>query len=175
MKKILTYISIVTISVLISLLVSFILFQKKEKPTGYIELGKVYDEFELSKNLNAQFQTTATERKNYLDSLEFQVKNMYNQVSRNSEDKKLVETFELAQRQYLYQKEQIESAVSKLEEQYNEQIWTQLNEYIKQYGKEKGYAYIFGAEGSGTLMYANEGKNVTQEMINYINDKYQGT
>jgi len=173
MKKAVSYIVVAIVSVIISLAITYF-FIHKEKRTGYVQLGKVYNEFELSKKLNAQFKTTATSRKNYLDSLEFQVKNIYTQASKNRDDKQLQETFEQAQQHYAYQKKQIETVVDKLESQYSEQIWTQLNEYVKQYGKEKGYAYIFGAEGSGTIMYSTETEDLTEEMIQYINEKYQG-
>jgi outer membrane protein len=172
MKKVFPYIMVALVSISLSVIVSYTLL-KKERKTGFIQLGKVYSEFELSKNLNAQFKSTATNRKNYLDSLEFQVKNIYQQAS-NTNDKQLIETFEQAQRHYQYQKEQIENTVSKLEEQYNDQIWTQINEYVKEYGKEKGYDYIFGAEGSGTIMYSTEAEDLTEEMIQFLNNKYQG-
>jgi outer membrane protein len=174
MKKIVPFILVVLISITLSLTISYFLFKGVEKKTGYVQLGKVYDGFELSKNLNAQFKSTATNRKNFLDSLEFQVKNIYTQASENRDDKQLVEKFEQAQQYYQYQKEQIETTINKLETQYNEQIWTQLNEYVKEYGKEKGYDYIFGAEGSGTIMYSTETEDLTEDMILYINNKYQG-
>lgn len=174
MKKTLPFILVALISVILSLTISYFLFKGGEKKTGFVQLGKVYDGFELSKNLNAQFKITATNRKNFLDSLEFQVKNIYTQASENREDKQLLQNLEKAQQYYAYQKEQIETTVSKLESQYNEQIWTQLNEYVKEYGKEKEYSYIFGAEGSGTIMYFTETEDLTEEMIQYINNKYQG-
>lgn len=39
---------------------------------------------------------------------------------------------------------------------------------------KKGYRYIFGAEGSGVLMYADERNNITKEVIEYINARYKG-
>lgn len=172
MKKLLPFILVAIASVLLSVTVSYFLL-KKETKTGFIQLGKVYNDFELSKKLNTEFTATATNRKNFLDSLEFQVKNIYQQAS-TSKDQQLVERFERAQRQYQYQKEQIENTIGKLEEQYNEQIWKQLNEYVKEYGKEKKYDYIFGAEGSGTIMYSAETKDLTEEVLKYVNNKYQG-
>jgi outer membrane protein len=55
-----------------------------------------------------------------------------------------------------------------------EQIWNQLNSYVQEYGQEHGYDYILGATGDGGIMYASEAKNLNEEVISYINDKYNG-
>jgi hypothetical protein len=31
-----------------------------------------------------------------------------------------------------------------------------------------------GADGNGTLMYANDRFNISEEVTNYINDRYKG-
>lgn len=174
MKKILPYILVVIISTALSISTMLIINPSKKGKTGYIQLAKVFSEFELSKSLDAKLKQTTTIRKNMVDSLEFVAKTLYSQASNDQKNKKLVEEFEIAQRQYLYQKEQFEESAGAIEEQYNEQIWTQLNEYIKQYGQEKEYSYVFGAAGSGTIMYGSDAEDLTEEIIKYVNEKYQG-
>ena len=51
---------------------------------------------------------------------------------------------------------------------------TQLNEYIEDFGEENKLDYIFGANGTGTIMYGNESKDVTKEVVTYVNKKYVG-
>jgi outer membrane protein len=53
-------------------------------------------------------------------------------------------------------------------------IWTQLNQYITEYGKTKDYEYILGANGSGSLMYADSTLNITEEVTAFANKKYSG-
>lgn len=48
-------------------------------------------------------------------------------------------------------------------------IWEKINQKINEYGKEKGYDYIFGAKGDGSIMYASDAKDITKEVIAYIN------
>jgi outer membrane protein len=45
---------------------------------------------------------------------------------------------------------------------------------MQDYGKKHGYDFIYGAQGSGNLMYANGQKNITDEVLKYINERYQG-
>lgn len=57
---------------------------------------------------------------------------------------------------------------------YTAQVWQQINEYVNQYGKEHEYDYIFGATGNGTIMHADPSRDVTEEVIEYVNQKYEG-
>lgn len=174
MSKILPFLLTAIISAVVSVFVIILVYKPAQNKTGYVQLGKVYDEFELSKTLNAQFKQITSTKKNYIDSLEFQVKAIYTKVSNDKNNKTLHAEFEMAQRHYLYQKEQFEQSVGAMEEEYNDKIWKQLNEYVSQFGKENGYSYVFGADGSGTIMYGSEAHDVTVSVITYVNEKYQG-
>ena len=52
---------------------------------------------------------------------------------------------------------------------FDETIWKEINAKVTEYGKEKGIDFILGAKGDGTIMYANEAKEITKEIIEYIN------
>lgn len=174
MRKALSFFLTAVSSAVVSILVIVLVFKPAQTKTGYVQLGKLYDEFELSKTLNAQFKQITSTKKNYIDSLEFQVKAIYTKVSTDKNNKALQEEFEMAQRHYLYQKEQFEQSAGAMEEDYNNKIWKQLNEYVSQFGKEKGYSYVFGADGSGTIMYGGEAEDITSAVLTFVNEKYQG-
>jgi outer membrane protein len=57
---------------------------------------------------------------------------------------------------------------------FTDQIWKQLNQYVKDYGKDHGYKFIFGYDGQGAVMYGEEGANVTEQVKKYVNDRYKG-
>jgi outer membrane protein len=52
--------------------------------------------------------------------------------------------------------------------------WTEINKYIMEYGKENKFDMIHGVSGEGNLMYADEKLNVTDQVIEYMNNKYDG-
>jgi len=56
----------------------------------------------------------------------------------------------------------------------NNQMFTQLNQYIKEYGDQHGYTYIFGTTSDGNIMYAKESEEITEKVRVFINKKYQG-
>ena len=75
---------------------------------------------------------------------------------------------------YQYQQKQFQVQEAEYVEQSNQQLWHQINEYIKLYGEDEDYDYIFGATGNGSLMYAPETRDITRQVTQYINIRYAG-
>lgn len=48
-----------------------------------------------------------------------------------------------------------------------------LKKFIKSYGKEKGYAYIYGTGDAASILYAEDKFDITKEIIKALNDKYK--
>jgi outer membrane protein len=74
---------------------------------------------------------------------------------------------------FLTQREVEESYTSKVQDSYN-LIWDRINNYVKEYGEKNGYDYIFGANGDGTVMYADGSEDITNDITTYINLRYAG-
>lgn len=48
-----------------------------------------------------------------------------------------------------------------------------VKDFIKEYGKEKGYDYILSTGEVSTVLYAKDGQDITDEIIKLLNDKYK--
>jgi len=70
--------------------------------------------------------------------------------------------------------DQIKMNEQQLSETYTADIWKQINQSVNEYGKQKGYDFILGAVGNGSLMYGNESKDITADVILFVNKKYLG-
>lgn len=143
--------------------------------TAYVNLAEVYDSFEMKKELEADLDRTLIARKNILDSLKLNLESLGRQLeaSENPSEKD-ISIFQ-NKRNYLLQKErQFQEEEGKITAQYQTQIWNQLNKYVEAYGKENGYDFIHGADGSGSLMFANKGFDISTELSTYVNEKYKG-
>lgn len=44
---------------------------------------------------------------------------------------------------------------------------------FKDYGKEKGYDYIYGTGEAATVLYAKDNYDITKDIIKLVNDKYK--
>jgi outer membrane protein len=82
--------------------------------------------------------------------------------------------FQGLQNYYLQQKELFDGYSQELTMKYDEQILEQLSQYIKDYGFNNDYDYVFGATGDGNILYGAEPADITEEVIEYINASYQG-
>lgn len=148
---------------------------KKPKQIAYVEMGKIYEGFSLSKELNMELQNVLNTRKQLIDSLS-------QDLNRQAQELKLqtkktmadIERVAKVEEVYLYKKEMMEKDNQAISVNYNDKIWNQLNQYIADYGREKGMSLILGANGQGTIMYGNESENITQQVIEYVNSRYNG-
>ncbi len=51
-------------------------------------------------------------------------------------------------------------------------VLDEINAYLKQYGKDKGYTFILGATESGNIVYAADGTDITSEVLKGLNAQY---
>jgi len=48
-----------------------------------------------------------------------------------------------------------------------------VKKFIKDYGKEKGYDYIYGTGEAASILYAKDNYDITKEIVKLLNDKYK--
>jgi outer membrane protein len=54
-------------------------------------------------------------------------------------------------------------------------VVSEVKKFIKSYGKEKGYAYIYGTGDAASVLYAEDKYDITKEIIKLLNDKYKSS
>lgn len=54
----------------------------------------------------------------------------------------------------------------------NRQMIDNIERYVEEYNKDKGYSFIFSYSFGGNLMYGDEAYNITKEIIEGINEAY---
>ncbi len=54
-------------------------------------------------------------------------------------------------------------------------VVSSVKKFIKSYGKEKGYAYIYGTGDAASILFAEDKYDITNEIIKLINDKYKSS
>jgi outer membrane protein len=160
--------------IFLSFIVFFIYTNTTKRKIVYVKLGNLYDDFEMKKELEATYLNVQKARKEQLDSLELELKLLNNTLDAQGEKKELVQVFEIKKENYLLKKKQFSEDDALMQQQYSDKIRKQLNQYVTDYGKENKCDYIFGAEGSGVLMYAKEDDDRTAEVLIYVNNKFKG-
>lgn len=152
-------------------------FFQKNKKTAWVDLPKVFNEFEFKKELEKNYIKSEEARKKITDSLELELQIMLKSFEGKKETEITNEKkseFQIKRENYLRKKEQFQQDDAQMKSEFNGQIYKQLTQYVKDYGKEKDLAVVLGAEGSGVILYGDENNEVTTEVIDFINNKYKG-
>jgi len=153
---------IITVSLLAIALGGFTLWIKlSEKKQGYVSIQTVFDEFDYTKDVRKKITAEQQIGIRIIDSLKQQIPV---DAEPGANDEKI--------EKITYLRDQLVEREKAITADYNAKIWLKLNKYLNEFGAEEKYSFLFGAEGSGSLMYADSSLNVTREAIEYINKKY---
>jgi outer membrane protein len=160
---------------------SFSVYMFATRPKiAFVDLAKIYNGFELKKQLENQLDVVQQVRKKTLDSLELGLKMFSRNLQGLDPDKNKAEfqakanEFDMRKQDYLYKQKNFTDDNSTLTQQYDQQIWKQLNQYVKDYGDAHGYTYILGGDGTGNVMFSSKGQDITDELIIYTNQRFKG-
>ncbi len=68
----------------------------------------------------------------------------------------------------------IQKQIQEEDQKMTQTVINDINEYVKEYGKDHGYPIIFGAGGSGNIMYAEDAADLTEKVLEGLNQQYEG-
>lgn len=138
---------------------------------AYVDAALLFQEFEGKKEMEQQLEQLQKGQKQQLDSISLQLKAL--EAMAQKEDSNRARWMDL-QQYYNTLNQEYQAQQYQKSQEYTQAIWKQINQYTQEYGKEQGYDYILGAAGQHSLLYANEGKDITPAVVDYINQKYAG-
>lgn len=138
--------------------------------TGWINGQEVYDKYHLTIERQESFINQQTSKKEILDSLKNNIIALENDLRvKDNPKKERVEKYEQLVQMYRMQLDKFERESSETSNQYRAEILTKIQDKVKEYGKDHGYIYIYGDWETGSTMYADESKEITNEIIEYLN------
>ncbi len=157
------------------LLIVFLLFSCNSEKIGYVDLNKLFEEFRYKKSLTKEYNKVKAVRKRVVDSLEFELNQMANAIEQKKNFNATIEMeFELKKKNYLQIGRQFEDDNQILLESYNSKIITQLNSYLKEYGRDNHFKILIGADNKGNVLYGDESIDETSKALGYINERFEG-
>jgi len=158
---------------------------EQEQPTQtnnivYLDSSKLLNQYEESKNLEAKYKIKSEEMGKKLDAelSKFRADVAYFEKNASSKGMQWAQQkgTELQEReQKLAYTQQV--MMQQLQEESGKEMDSlvkQIKDFIKEYGKTKQYDYILStSEGASTVLYSKEGQDITDEIIQLLNDKYK--
>lgn len=139
--------------------------ERQHKKMVVVDAVKLFDQFNLKKELEAKAKVKLETMGKQVDSFENKLK-MAKATKDEEELKKLAYSYE-------YMKQQLESEYKQSNLDINDQVWKRLNPLVYDFGKNKGLHLIIGANGMGNVLYDDEYYDVTNDLIKYVNKRYE--
>lgn len=151
----------------------------KEVKTAYVDTTELMKEYTEAKDLDAKFKAKAEEKGRQLEAeinrFKQEAGNFQAQAQANGQAWAQQKGAELQRREQ--QLAQAQQALSQELQQENgtemDSLVSGVKKFIKTYGKEKGYSYIYGTGDAATVLYAEEKYDITKDIIKALNDKYK--
>jgi len=70
--------------------------------------------------------------------------------------------------------EKIANDLAKEEQTRTDELLQRISDYLKKYIKDKPYKYVFAyTKGASPILYAQDNLNITQEVLNGLNEEYK--
>ena len=155
----------------IEILFLFMHYNSRPK-IAYIDNVSVYGSFQLTQEIKNKINLYTNKRDHIIDSLELIIENIQLRLEKNPTNEILKNELLKSKEEYYFIDSKFKDEAQKMISDYEKTIWEQLNQYITDYGKESDFIIIHGVSGNGNIMYAKEYMDKTEEVISYVNKKY---
>lgn len=151
----------------------------KEFKTAYVDTAELMKEYNETKDLEAKYKGQAAEKGRQLEAEISRFKqdaaNFQRNAQANGQEWAQKNGAELQRReQQLAQAQQgLQMHLQQESGKEMDSLVKGVKKFIKDYGKEKGYDYIYGTGDAASVLYAKDSYDITKEIIKLLNDKYK--
>lgn len=151
----------------------------KEVKTAYVDTSKLLEEYTEAKDIEAKYKTKSDEMGKELENevarFKYEASNFQKNAQLNGQAWAQQKGAELQKREQQLSYAQ-QALVRQLQEESGSEMDTlvkNVKKFIKEYGKEKGYDYIYGTGDAVSILYAQDKYDITKEIVKLLNDKYK--
>ncbi len=171
---------IALLALLTAILSLFYFSSESQSDQFYVDVNKLLDGYKRTKVVRADFEQKAKTLNSNVDSL---MTDWQNELKVYEKERSSMSKKELGLKQELLgnKQQQISSYQQAIQKQIQEEdqkatqtVINDINDYVKEFGKNNGYRIILGASGSGNIMYASDQADLTQEVLEGLNKEFDG-
>ncbi|ALM09327.1 membrane protein [Sediminicola sp. YIK13] len=169
----------ISIIALVATIFSFF-YTQNQSELVYVDINKLIEGYKRTKFEKSIFDKKANTLKANVDSL---MVDWQNELKDYEKERSSLSKNELELKEEILgnKQQQINNYQSAIQKQIQEEdqkvtqtIINDINDYVKEYGKNNGYRIIFGASGSGNIMYADDLSDLTTTILTDLNASYEG-
>ena len=146
--------------------------------TAYVDTSKLMSEYTEAKDIEAKYKAKSQEMGKELEieiaKFKAEAGSFQKNAQMNGQAWAQQKGAELQKREQQLQYAQ-QAMAQQLQQESGveiDSVVSNVKKFIKTYGKEKGYAYIYGTGEAATILYAEDKYDITKEIVKLLNDKY---
>ena len=158
--------------------VAFTSCQQQQK-IGFVNNSEIINKYQMKIDLEAKFDKKDQAYKKKTDSIglayQLDAQETQERLSKLSEQKQREGSQAFTQKWQVKQ-QQLQFEQQQMQQEFNKEIdsiLTKVKEFVGDYGKANGYAFILGKNEAGSVMYGDETKDLTQTIIEALNADYK--
>lgn len=154
--------------------------EQKDLRVGFVQNNVLLEEYVGIKEAMAKYQQMVEVLNSNVDTLKFEFENSvskYNQEYENLSEKERALTEQVLrnkEKEFYTYKAAIDKQIEEEDQKITHEVLNQIDSYVVEYAKKNGYDFIFGTSDAGSLFYASEEYDLTQNVLKELNDYYEG-
>lgn len=164
----------------ITIAIAVVFYNQNATKMAYVDINKLINGYERTKIVRVAFEAKAKMLKAKVDSLVVNWKKELKDYEKNhakyskKENELKQEIIGNKQQQINNYQQAVQKQVQEEDKKATQTVINDINDFVKEYGKKKGYKIIFGASGDGTIMYAEKNADITAVVLQQLNNEFEG-
>lgn len=153
--------------------------EQKDFKTAYVDTSNLLEEYTEAKDIEAKYKSKGEEMGKQLEAEVARFRNEASSFQKNAQtygpqwaQQKGAE-LQKKEQELSYAQQTILRQLQEESGKEMDSLVKDVKKFIKDYGKEKGYNYIYGTGDAASVLYAKEEYDITKEIIKLLNDKYK--
>ena len=150
---------------------------------AYVDIDTLEANYIYLKTKKAEFQKRQDAMEGELQRSFQQMQNDAEEIKRKGEANTLTQAeYETAQKRLAQMQQSLEARKQALTEElmkeqddFNKDLKTRLDNFLADYNKDKKFDYILSYGANGSILFANKTLNITQDVINGMNQLSKNT
>lgn len=163
-------------SLLVSTLIVFAALKYASTKIAYVDNNKLIMEYSGAKKAQEDIKVKITQWQANVDTLASELeqkvklyKEQQSKLTAKQQQSKEEELYKLQQEFYQY-REVIQQKIAEEDAKVTAEVVEKINTFVKDYAKKEGLVFIFGASGNGNIVFADPDFDITQEIIDELNN-----
>jgi outer membrane protein len=148
---------------------------------AYIDVDTLYAYYDMYKDMKADLERRGKQASADLEGRVAKFAKKRDQfvkmaqaglLSKNEMEKREAEIVQEGQEVERYQMS-VQQGFASLEQEKQEALYVHITEFLEEYNKEKGYAYILGFQPGNVVWHAHKSYDVTMDVVEQLNARYK--